>query len=60
MTYHLTISDIEEVTLLYFLTDDLHIDYYEDDILKSRSSSWKWNNNILPLVINSAMKEFNG
>ncbi|KRY02463.1 hypothetical protein T12_14961 [Trichinella patagoniensis] len=51
MTYRLTISDIEEVALSNFLTDDLHIDHYEDDILKSRSSSWKWNNMILPLVI---------
>ncbi|KRX34698.1 hypothetical protein T05_15236 [Trichinella murrelli] len=51
MTYRFTISDIEEVALSNFLTDDLHIDHYEDDILKSRSSSWKWNNMILPLVI---------
>ncbi|KRX12779.1 hypothetical protein T07_100 [Trichinella nelsoni] len=51
MTYRLTIGDIEEVTLSNFLTDDLHIDYHEDDILKSRSSSWKWNNMILTLVI---------
>ncbi|KRY26183.1 hypothetical protein T01_4898 [Trichinella spiralis] len=51
MTYRLTIGDIEEVTLSNFLTDDLHTDYYEDDILKSRSSSRKWNNMILPLVI---------
>ncbi|KRX58510.1 hypothetical protein T06_484 [Trichinella sp. T6] len=50
MTYRFTISDIEEVALSNFLTDDLHIDHYEDDILKSRSSSWKWNNMILPLV----------
>ncbi|KRY04738.1 hypothetical protein T12_7052 [Trichinella patagoniensis] len=55
MTYRLTISDIEEVALSNFLTDDLHIDHYEDDILKSRSSSWKWNNMILPLVIYNAM-----
>ncbi|KRX51801.1 hypothetical protein T09_12354 [Trichinella sp. T9] len=50
MTYRFTISDIEEVALSNFLTDDLHIDHYEDDILKSRSSSWKWNNMILPLA----------
>ncbi|KRY26527.1 hypothetical protein T01_2481 [Trichinella spiralis] len=43
-TYRLTIGDIEEVTSSYFLTDDLHINYYEDNILKSRSSSWKSNN----------------
>ncbi|KRX53823.1 hypothetical protein T06_448 [Trichinella sp. T6] len=49
MTYRFTISDIEEVALSNFLTDDLHIDHYEDDILKSRSSSWKWNNMMLPL-----------
>ncbi|KRY08202.1 hypothetical protein T12_5562 [Trichinella patagoniensis] len=55
MTYRLTISDIEEVALLNFLTNDLHIDPYEDDILKSRSSSWKWNNMISPLVIYSEM-----
>ncbi|XP_003374113.1 conserved hypothetical protein [Trichinella spiralis] len=36
MTYRLTIGDIEEVTLSNFLTDDLHIDYYEDDILKTK------------------------
>ncbi|KRY05236.1 hypothetical protein T01_1413 [Trichinella spiralis] len=35
MTYRLIISDIGEVSLSNFLTDDLHIDYYEDDILKN-------------------------
>ncbi|XP_003371590.1 hypothetical protein Tsp_05251 [Trichinella spiralis] len=36
MTYRLIISDIGEVSLSNFLTDDLHIDYYEDDILKTK------------------------
>ncbi|XP_003380054.1 conserved hypothetical protein [Trichinella spiralis] len=51
-TYRLTISDIEEVTSSYFLTDDLHINYYEDNILKSRSSSWKSNNDNFMIFIN--------
>ncbi|KRY26996.1 hypothetical protein T01_10672 [Trichinella spiralis] len=56
MTYRLTIGDIEEVISSYFLLMFFTLIMKtminnEDDILKSRSSLWKWNNMILLLVI---------